>query len=407
MSRTLYRNGAIYSTHDPFATALLVDGPTIAWLGSEEAADGMAGGDTTVVDLAGGLITPGLYDSAFAGSTAGPRTTGPGERWAAATAAGYVAVTAHVDGAEPADRSADRPTDLRGEAGQVRGLAAEAENPASGLPEARLWATRTVRDTVSVAGLRDAWGPHLTGVAPAPEDRTDVAALTAHLTAVTRAGLSVGWTVDTDDALEAVRQALPAATAGGASLRTAGVRLAVSTGLDASDRALLSGHGVTVLVAPCPGVPLRTPLAALAADGVPLVLGSASWTASTGEQTSPGGPWSLVRACVQHPDPEQRLSSRAAFLALSRGGWRAVRAPHPLLGQLVPGAPASCAVWEATELMVQTPDSAVAAWSTDPRARTPLLPALDTGRDPRCLRTVREGLVGYDDGTLDAGSRQH
>ena len=36
--RTLYRGGAVYSLTDPFATALLVDGDTVAWLGSEDAA---------------------------------------------------------------------------------------------------------------------------------------------------------------------------------------------------------------------------------------------------------------------------------------------------------------------------------------------------------------------------------
>ena len=61
------------------------------------------------------------------------------------------------------------------------------------------------------------------------------------------------------------------------------------------------------------------------------------------------------------------------------------------MGQLVPGAPASFAVWEVEELMVQVADSRVQSWSTDPRARTPLLPALDTGKDPVCLQTVREG----------------
>ena len=61
------------------------------------------------------------------------------------------------------------------------------------------------------------------------------------------------------------------------------------------------------------------------------------------------------------------------------------------MGQLVPGAPASFAVWKADELMVQVADERVAAWSTDPRARTPLLPALDSDRLPECLQTVHEG----------------
>ena len=37
--RTLYRNGRIYSPADPFATAMLVDCVSIAWLGSDDAKD--------------------------------------------------------------------------------------------------------------------------------------------------------------------------------------------------------------------------------------------------------------------------------------------------------------------------------------------------------------------------------
>lgn len=66
-----------------------------------------------------------------------------------------------------------------------------------------------------------------------------------------------------------------------------------------------------------------------------------------------------------------------------------------MLGQLAPGAPASFAVWEVEELMVQTPEAKGAAWSTDPRAGTPLLPALDTQHQPRCLLTVHNGTELY------------
>src|SRR4051812_43637786 len=61
--RTLYRGGAIYSTTDPFATALLVDGDTVAWLGAEEAADTRAPDADEVVDLEGALITPAFVDA--------------------------------------------------------------------------------------------------------------------------------------------------------------------------------------------------------------------------------------------------------------------------------------------------------------------------------------------------------
>jgi predicted amidohydrolase YtcJ len=124
--------------------------------------------------------------------------------------------------------------------------------------------------------------------------------------------------------------------------------------------------------------------AAFYANGVPITFGSDS-------PVTPLSPWSSIRACLEHSNPEQRISARAAFLGHTRAGWRAAKHRNPLMGQLVPGAPASFAVWEVEELMVQVADSRVQSWSTDPRARTPLLPALDTGSDPVCLQTVREG----------------
>ena len=39
---TLYRNGSVYTAADPFATAMLVDGDTVAWVGSEQAATSIA-----------------------------------------------------------------------------------------------------------------------------------------------------------------------------------------------------------------------------------------------------------------------------------------------------------------------------------------------------------------------------
>src|SRR5512133_3331290 len=61
--RTLYRGGTIYSTTDPFATALLVDGDAVAWLGAQEAADARAAEADDVVDLEGALVTPAFVDA--------------------------------------------------------------------------------------------------------------------------------------------------------------------------------------------------------------------------------------------------------------------------------------------------------------------------------------------------------
>ena len=57
--RTLYRNAAVCTPADPAATALLVDGDRIAWLGA--GAD--APGADAVVDVAGCAITPAFVDA--------------------------------------------------------------------------------------------------------------------------------------------------------------------------------------------------------------------------------------------------------------------------------------------------------------------------------------------------------
>ena len=60
---TLYRNGEVYSPADPFATALLVEGDRVLFVGSDGAADAAAFGADEVVDLAGALVTPGFVDA--------------------------------------------------------------------------------------------------------------------------------------------------------------------------------------------------------------------------------------------------------------------------------------------------------------------------------------------------------
>lgn len=50
---TMYRNGSVYTAADPFATAMLVDGDTVAWVGSEQAATSIADSSMEVIDLRG------------------------------------------------------------------------------------------------------------------------------------------------------------------------------------------------------------------------------------------------------------------------------------------------------------------------------------------------------------------
>src|SRR3954466_5616840 len=61
--RTLYRGGAVYSLTDPFATALITEGDTVAWLGSDAAATAHADAADAIVELEGALVTPAFVDA--------------------------------------------------------------------------------------------------------------------------------------------------------------------------------------------------------------------------------------------------------------------------------------------------------------------------------------------------------
>lgn len=60
---TLYRGGALYSPANPFATAMLVRGDEIVWVGSDDAADMHRGTADVVVELNGALVTPTFVDA--------------------------------------------------------------------------------------------------------------------------------------------------------------------------------------------------------------------------------------------------------------------------------------------------------------------------------------------------------
>jgi predicted amidohydrolase YtcJ len=73
---TLYRNGNVYTPADPFASAALVVDDTVAWVGSEEAAEAHADAAQQVVDLDGGLMTPAFVDAHVHVSETGLALTG-------------------------------------------------------------------------------------------------------------------------------------------------------------------------------------------------------------------------------------------------------------------------------------------------------------------------------------------
>lgn len=259
-------------------------------------------------------------------------------------------------------------------------------------------------------GSRTAWlhEPYADAAHTCGNTYLDTAAITAHLHACTEAGITAGFHVIGDAAVTAVTDALRDTVErfGGPAVARCGHRLEHLEMVSAAQAAELGRWGVMGSVQPnfdaCWGGPdgmyaqrlgvaraaTLNPFALLASQGVPLAFGSDSPVTGL-------NPWATVRAAVHHRTPGSGVSARAAFSAATRGAWRAGGVRDGITGTLVPGAPASYAIWDAGDLEVSTPATEAAArWSTDPRSRVPALPRLDDAAQlPRCLRTVHRGAV--------------
>ena len=448
MGSTLYLNGVVHSRTDPFAEAVLVADGQIVWLGDQSSVRTVIDGADEVVDLDGALVAPAFVDAhthlvrvgraeraAGRGAPESPRL-GQAEPWDladedeqhdvyaaalhAASAAGVVAVHEHST------------PDLESRSG-LAALLEGTRDTTSGWPAVlgyRAELCETVDDARAILreipGLIGLGALHLDGeladrtaaLRSAYADATDsrgslvlgAEQVANHVAAATRAGVQAAFHVVGDRAMhEALLGIQVAAEVEGIGpVRGAGHRIEHAPMADASALASLLLLGVTI--ASLPSLALDgagpdgwqaerlgrgragalVPLADLAGAGVPLALGSRSPRAAF-------DPWGAVRAAVLHPDPSQRISARAAFRAHTRGGWRAAHLDGTGAGEIRLGAPAHLAMWRAENLVVQAPDGRLAAWSTDPRAGTPLLPELGPGLpDPVCVRTLRAGRVIYD-----------
>ena len=524
----LYRNGSVYSAADPLATAMVVDGDTVAWVGSEQAASSIADSSMEIIDLRGALVAPGFVDShvhltetgialgslqlggvrsarQLLDAVSASRGDGPvlGHGWdestwedpalpgadeleraaggrrvflsrvdahsalvssSLAADAGLTGLDGYTSGAQvsraahtAARREARRLPDASLRAYQQRALTEAAENGyvalaemaaphIGGVDDLRLAAAwNTAPDETAVPEVLPYWGELATseeharqlldglgvavrglagdlnidgslgsrtaalrsGYSDAAGERgrlyLTAAEAGAHLAACSLLGIQGGFHVIGDAGLDAALEALELAAAevGEQRIRAAGHRFEHVEVADASAIEQLARYSVTVSAQPRfdaawgngggmyqqrLGGRSRSmnAFASFYSAGVPICFGSDS-------PVTPLRPWSSVRACLEHHNHDERISARAAFLGHTRAGWRAAKYHNPMAGQLVPGAPASFAVWDVEELMVQVADGRVQSWSTDPRARTPLLPALDTGTDPVCLQTVRDG----------------
>jgi predicted amidohydrolase YtcJ len=238
----------------------------------------------------------------------------------------------------------------------------------------------------------------------------DAAEVTGHVLACTEAGIQAGFHVIGDRAVTEVVAGFQAAAKaiGAAAVVQGRHRLEHLEMATADELAVLGGLGVTASVQPMfdaywggaeslyaqrLGVDRALPMnafASMARAGIPLAFGSDT-------PVTPFDPWAGVRAATRHHTDTERITARAAFNAYTRGGWRAARRDEG--GVIALGAPASIAVWDVPgDLVVQTPDSRIAAWSTDPRAGVPHLPDLSPDVDlPTCVLTLVAGETAFEE----------
>jgi predicted amidohydrolase YtcJ len=237
--------------------------------------------------------------------------------------------------------------------------------------------------------------------------------VTAHLRACTEAGVTAGFHVIGDAAVSSVVASLEHVVddLGVAAVARCGHRLEHLEMVTAQQAAKLGAWGVMASMQPnfdalwggddgmyadrlgIDRAGRLNPFALLASQGVALAFGSDAPVTGL-------DPWATIRAAVHHHTPHSSISARAAFAAMTRGGWRAGGAGDELMGSLVPGASASYAVWDVGDLSElearepHDPNDIVRRWSTDPRSRVPALPGLDPAdRLPRCRQTVHRGVV--------------
>ncbi len=398
--RMLLRGGVLHSAAAPFASAMLIDGDRIAWLGDDTAADVYADAADEIVDLGGRLVTPGFVDAHVHLTDTGRALSGTDDRESAqraarAQAAALGIVALHEMGGPDiagADDLAGALRLARDEPGPVvTGYWAEPA-AAGGVERAQALGAAGAGGDLFVDGSLGS----RTACLHAPDadqagalllDRGQVA---AQVVACVRAGLQAGFHAIGDAAVDTViagvRQA--ADEVGEGALRSAGVRIehAEMAGDDAM--AAMAALGITAS-SRAAGM---SRFADLARAGVLVAFGSAA-------PTTPLGPWAAVRAAVLHHQPGQRISARAAFNAHTRAGWRAAGILDA--GVLAPGAMAHLAVWEAQELTVQVQDDRYRNWSTDPRSATPGLPLLAADAPlPVAVRTIVAGRTVHDTGVL-------
>ncbi|GAA1806429.1 hypothetical protein [Nesterenkonia flava] len=388
-------NGTIHSTAEPYAEAMLVEDGQIAWLGSDETAERMDASGLIREDLDRALVAP-----AFVGFTSMPLGHGDSADIAAlldeAQEQGYAVVrlSLQISVEDLAARGSGAVT-----AALTRAFHAAAAHPVTAYPVVELAGVQADGGAPSIAPVNQL----LDLLVPAQEAAGLPAAALLHLSEVLPNLLGVrSWAAEAGHQLIlAVGDVAAADTVDAMVTTTKHLRELKQTprpetptvlmGFDTAERdqweALLNTGAHVLLSGP-------GHLATALSVGVP--------TSAAPPQGQ--NPWLLISQHVHaETDP---VSGRAGFNAQTRGAYRSLpqgasgttALPHAAQAQpgaLNLGSPATYVVWQVESLAVQAPHSTAAAWSTDTRARTPLLPYLNTPEEqdrlPRIVSTVIAG----------------
>jgi predicted amidohydrolase YtcJ len=281
-------------------------------------------------------------------------------------------------------------------------LALAADEP---LPEvigywAELFGIETARELGAVGAAGDLFcdgslGSHTAALGEPYADRPETSGelrfttedVTEHVVRCTEAGLQAGFHAIGDAAVDQVLAAVEAAAARVGRPSAAPHRIEHVEYV--RDPRRLAAAGLVASMQPCFDALWGGPdgmyaqrlgaeragrlnrFAELAAAGVPLAFGSDAPVTEL-------GPWAAVRAAAHPTDPAAGISATAAFDAHTRAGWQAAgRAGE---GVLMPGAPATFAVWRTA--------------GPDPFDLAPGTPL------PTCVATVRRGEPIFDAGVV-------
>ena len=375
MSTRIFVDGSVYSPVDPYATAMLVEDGFVRWVGSDSGARSIADESATITELDGALLTP-AFARALA-PVAGKEAPEILDYLQAYRAAGYHTHTL-LAGME----------DVPDLVSALSYYSAE-----HGTPDIRLILNATGIETDELIsaikalrplteGERSVKGLQLVGISVAPTEAPSAAQVAEDAALLLSIDASAGFTTAADAAL-AVRETRPwlsirldaaISTLQGPITDEHLTQLAearINLGLSVCEPEEETTNDTVQALLAHAGGEARESVASVArranAAGTSIALGSDT-------QLYAPGAWSLIRELV---NDENGISARSAFAALTRGVYRLAHEENPFTGQLTPDTPAFVAQWRVEALMVQAPDSRVASWSTDPRARIPLLPVLE------------------------------